>query len=158
RPAWSTAICNHGMRITFSSWVHPRFRSSRRTIQPGRWGRLRIGRRTRSSTITARVPGRWSMRRVMRKIMRAHFQLILVVGLFLALAGNALSADNENGKVVFQACVACHTEKPDAVGPSLRSVFGRKSAALEDFRYSSSMQRANLVWDEANLRAYILDP
>ena len=35
---------------------------------------------------------------------------------------------------------------------------GRKAAALEDFRYSAPMKRANLTWDDANLRAYISDP
>jgi cytochrome c len=59
---------------------------------------------------------------------------------------------------VFQACAACHSDKPDAIGPSLRGVYGRKSAALEDFRYSGPMTRANLTWDEADLRAYIKDP
>jgi len=70
----------------------------------------------------------------------------------------ALAADAEHGKVLFQACVACHNEKPDALGPDLRGVYGRKSAAREDFRYSGAMMRANLVWDEANLKAYISDP
>ena len=32
------------------------------------------------------------------------------------------------------------------------------AAALEDFRYSNPMKRANLVWDENNLREYIRDP
>jgi cytochrome c2 len=31
-------------------------------------------------------------------------------------------------------------------------------AAREDFRYSNPMKRANLVWDENNLRKYIQDP
>src|ERR1700686_5212154 len=62
------------------------------------------------------------------------------------------------GKVVSQACPACHSDKPDAIGPSLRSVYGRKSAALQDFRYSNAMMRANLTWDDANLKAYIKDP
>ena len=70
----------------------------------------------------------------------------------------AKAADVEHGRLLYQLCVACHTERPDAVGPSLRGVFGRKSAALEDFRYSNPMKRANLVWDEANLQQYILDP
>jgi len=70
----------------------------------------------------------------------------------------AFAADADNGKAVFEACAACHTERPDALGPNLRGVFGRKSAALEDFRYSNPMKRANLVWDEENLRAYIADP
>src|SRR5271169_4742072 len=75
-----------------------------------------------------------------------------------ATAGAANAADAAHGKVVFQTCAACHSDKPDAIGPSLRGVYGRKSAALEDFRYSNSMQRANLTWDDANLDAYIKDP
>ena len=63
-----------------------------------------------------------------------------------------------HGKEVFRACAACHTEKPDALGPSLKGVIGRKSAALDDFRYSNPMRRANLVWDEANLRQFLADP
>jgi cytochrome c len=78
--------------------------------------------------------------------------------LLLALARPAAAADPEHGKALYQTCAACHTERPDALGPSLKGVVGRKSAALEDFRYSNPMKRANLVWDEANLRAYIQDP
>jgi cytochrome c len=82
------------------------------------------------------------------------------VGVFLlvALASPATAADPDHGKALYQTCAACHTERPDALGPSLKGVVGRKSAALEDFRYSNPMKRANLVWDEANLRAYIQDP
>jgi len=82
------------------------------------------------------------------------------VGVFLlvALASPARAADPDHGKALYQTCAACHTERPDALGPSLKGVVGRKSAALEDFRYSNPMKRANLVWDEANLRAYIQDP
>ena len=79
--------------------------------------------------------------------------------LCLALSvGAAAAADAEHGKALFQTCAACHTDRPDALGPSLKGVVGRKSAALEDFRYSNPMKRANLVWDEDNLRAYITDP
>jgi cytochrome c len=72
--------------------------------------------------------------------------------------GQAIAADAEHGKLLFQPCAACHSERPDALGPSLKGVFGRKSAARDDFRYSNPMKRANLVWDEENLRAYIHDP
>src|SRR5476649_908686 len=82
----------------------------------------------------------------------------LMIGACLLAAAPAFGADAEHGKTLFEACVACHTEKPDAVGPSLKNVFGRKTAALEDFRYSNAMKRANLVWDEANLRGYLVDP
>jgi cytochrome c len=70
----------------------------------------------------------------------------------------AMAADASHGKDLFLACAACHSEKPDAIGPDLKGVFGRKSAALEDFRYSNPMKRANLTWDAANLRDYLIDP
>lgn len=75
-----------------------------------------------------------------------------------AASAPSFAADANHGKELFQACIACHSEKPDAIGPSLKGVVGRKAAALDDFRYSAPMRRANLTWDEANLRAYIADP
>jgi cytochrome c len=75
-----------------------------------------------------------------------------------ALAAPALAADANHGKEIFLACAACHTEKPDALGPSLKGVVGRKAASLQDFRYSAAMKRANLTWTEANLHDYLTDP
>jgi cytochrome c len=80
------------------------------------------------------------------------------VGVYLASALSAAAADAERGKALFQACVGCHSDTRNPLGPNLKGVFGRKSAALEDYRYSAPMMRANLVWDEDNLRAYIADP
>jgi cytochrome c len=94
--------------------------------------------------------------------MRGAIRIIgrlIVCGLGVLLASSpAAAADANHGKELYQACAACHTEKPDAIGPSLKGVVGRKAAALEDFRYSPPMRRANLTWDEANLRSYIADP
>lgn len=84
----------------------------------------------------------------------AGFSLLLAV----AVGEEALAADAAHGKELYGACLACHTERPDALGPSLKGVVGRKSAALEDFRYSNAMKRANLTWDEANLTRYLADP
>ncbi len=70
----------------------------------------------------------------------------------------AAAADAEHGKTLFQACAACHNDNPNALGPNLHGVVGRKSAAREDFRYSNPMMRANLVWTEANLKDYLADP
>jgi cytochrome c len=78
--------------------------------------------------------------------------------LSLACGGVAMAADVDRGKIVFQQCVACHSERPGALGPSLRGVLGRKSASVEGFRYSDAMTRANLTWDEPSLRAYISNP
>ena len=80
---------------------------------------------------------------------------LVLLALFTAAVA---AADVEHGKALYQTCAACHKERPDALGPSLKGVVGRKSAALDDFRYSNPMRRANLVWDEDNLRAYIQDP
>ncbi len=84
---------------------------------------------------------------------------VAAVALFAAAGGGvAAAADAAHGKELFRTCTACHTEKPDAIGPDLKGVFGRKSAALEDFRYSNPMKRANLTWDAANLRDFLNDP
>ncbi len=83
----------------------------------------------------------------------------LAAAVTLASASSiAQAADVAHGKQVFATCAACHSDKPDAIGPSLRGVYGRKSGSLEDFRYSNAMMRANLTWNEDNLRAYIKDP
>jgi cytochrome c len=87
-----------------------------------------------------------------------RFSIILGAAVVAASLTPALAADAEHGKALYAACAACHQDKPDALGPSLKGVFGRKSAALDDFRYSNPMKRANVVWDEANLREYIADP
>jgi cytochrome c len=70
----------------------------------------------------------------------------------------AYAADASHGEAVFKACAACHNDKPGALGPSLKGVYGRKAGALEEFRYSAAMKRTDLVWDEPNLKEYITNP
>ena len=84
--------------------------------------------------------------------------LALAGAAFAAALAPAAAADADHGQALYQTCIACHTERPDAIGPSLKGVFGRKSAAVDDYRHSNPMRRANLIWDEANLRDYIVDP
>ena len=88
--------------------------------------------------------------------MRFAFAGGITAALLLASPSFAASADH--GKQLFTACAACHTEKADALGPSLKGVVGRKSASLEDFRYSAAMKRANLTWDQKNLHDYLTNP
>jgi cytochrome c len=83
---------------------------------------------------------------------------VLAVLVAVAFVAPAAAADAEQGKVLFFACVACHNDDPNALGPNLHGVVGRKAATREDFRYSNAMTRANLTWDEANLKAYLADP
>jgi cytochrome c len=94
----------------------------------------------------------------MRSLTMSAAALAAAVTILAAIAVPVQAADAAHGKVVFATCAACHSEKPDAIGPSLRGVFGRKSGSLDSFRYSNAMLRASLTWDEADLHAYIKDP
>jgi cytochrome c len=87
-----------------------------------------------------------------------RLSMMIAAAILGFVAAPADAANVEHGQQVFQACAACHTERPDAIGPTLKGVFGRKAATVEDFRYSNPIKRANLTWDEGNLRAYIADP
>ncbi len=91
----------------------------------------------------------------MHKVIVPGIAVALILTLTATAAG---AADAAHGKIVFQTCAACHSDKPDAIGPSLRGVCGRKAGSLSDFRYSNAMLHANFVWDDANLRAYLADP
>jgi len=82
----------------------------------------------------------------------------LALGAAAAVAPPAAAADAEHGRQLFVACAACHSERPDALGPTLKGVLGRKAGAREDFRYSNPMKRAGFTWDETNLREYLADP
>jgi cytochrome c len=92
--------------------------------------------------------------------MKAATLLCLVATLALPLP--AAAADASKGKALFEACGKCHAvsaeSDADLVGPTLKGVVGRKSAAIEDFRYSSAMRASGIVWTEANLKEYITDP
>jgi len=74
------------------------------------------------------------------------------------LATPVFAADAGRGKDLFTACLACHTEHPDALGPSLKGVVGRKAGSLDDFRYSNAMTHSNITWNDSNLRDYLRDP
>jgi cytochrome c len=85
--------------------------------------------------------------------------VVMGAGMLFGLAASAaLAADAEHGKQVFQACAACHSDKADALGPSLVGVIGRKAGSRDDFRYSNAMMRAGFSWDTGNLRQYLADP
>jgi cytochrome c len=82
----------------------------------------------------------------------------VAVGLLFVLQAGAIAADVQHGKQVFESCAACHSDKPDALGPNLTGVVGRKAGSRDDFRYSNAMMRAGFTWDDASLREYLKDP
>lgn len=69
--------------------------------------------------------------------------------------------DLQRGAKAFQACIACHSLEPGRhfTGPSLANLFGRKAGTAPGFqRYSDALQRADIVWDEKTLDAWLREP
>lgn len=69
----------------------------------------------------------------------------------------------KKGSKVFKKCKACHvaTEEKNKVGPHLVNIVGRKIAAVEGYAYSDASKAKaaeGLVWDEANLAAFLEKP
>ena len=88
---------------------------------------------------------------------------LLAAGFLGALPAQA--QDAAAGKKVFAKCMACHdaTTDKDKVGPSLMGVVGRTAGTLESYssKFSANMKEAGasgMVWDDANLTAYLRDP
>jgi cytochrome c len=81
------------------------------------------------------------------------------------LAGTSLAAqaagDAKAGAQVFKKCAQCHTNDKgggNGLGPNLFGVFGRKSASLPDFQYSSALKASGITWTEANLTKWVTKP
>lgn len=58
------------------------------------------------------------------------------------------------------ACRTCHSLKAgdNRLGPTLAGVIGRQAGSLPGFSFSPSLRQAGIVWDEANLDAFIANP
>jgi cytochrome c len=58
-------------------------------------------------------------------------------------------------------CGICHTTERSAVprqGPNLAGVYLRRPGTLSGFHYSAGFARADFVWDEEHLDAWLTDP
>jgi cytochrome c2 len=73
-------------------------------------------------------------------------------------AGAARAADGAD--VFNNNCAVCHSTDPgtNKLGPSLASIFGRKSGGLDDYSYSPAMAKLGVTWDKATLDKYLTDP
>jgi cytochrome c len=86
--------------------------------------------------------------------------VLLAAAVGVAVTGAAAAADLEAGKKVFARCGACHNvDKPvNKVGPHLVGLFGRKSGAVEGFKYSEANASSGVVWSAEVLDKYLTDP
>ena len=72
------------------------------------------------------------------------------------------AAKPPDGAALFkQQCGTCHTtnpSEPDRQGPTLSGIVGRPAGKAEGFRYSPGLARADFVWDDAKLDAWMTNP
>jgi len=77
-------------------------------------------------------------------------------------ASPALGAgDSVKGARAFGACAACHSMEPERhlTGPSLAGIWGKKAATAQGFaRFSPALKRAEIVWNESSLNAWLANP
>jgi len=112
---------------------------------------------------------------VQTKMLRATHAISLGFGLGLGLgicgallaakarAQIALPAPKpQDGAALFsQQCGTCHTTNlsdPVRQGPSLFMVVGRRAGTVDGFPYSAGFAKADFVWDDARLDAWITNP
>ena len=60
-----------------------------------------------------------------------------------------------------QQCAACHTTNPSEPvrqGPSLFRIVGRPAGKVDGFHYSAGFAKADFVWDDARLDAWLANP
>ena len=72
------------------------------------------------------------------------------------------AAKPPDGAALFkQQCATCHTTNmADAVrqGPPLFKIVGRRAGKADGFHYSAGFAKADFVWDEARLDAWLTNP
>lgn len=77
----------------------------------------------------------------------------------MVLGRPAAAQDADMGKAQFVAsCGVCHVVDPaqgQRQGPPLAGVFGRKAGQVAGFAYSGVLAKAEWMWDEAALDAWI---
>jgi cytochrome c len=67
-------------------------------------------------------------------------------------------ADSARGKVLYQACQACHSIDDNDLGPRHRGVVGRHAGSVSDYNYSPALKSAGLIWDPGTLDRWLTNP
>ena len=71
----------------------------------------------------------------------------------------AFATPEQTGKDLFvRRCSGCHSPDLNKEGPSLRGIYGRKSASAPGFAYSDALKKATIRWDDQTLDRWLTDP
>lgn len=72
------------------------------------------------------------------------------------------AAKPPDGAALFkQQCATCHTinlSDPVRQGPPLIKIVGRPAGKVDGFHYSTGFSKADFVWDDAKLDAWLTNP
>jgi cytochrome c len=72
------------------------------------------------------------------------------------------AAKPPDGAALFkQQCATCHTTnlaEPVRQGPPLLKIVGRPAGKVDGFHYSTGFAKADFVWDDAKLDAWLTNP
>jgi cytochrome c len=97
-----------------------------------------------------------------RRVATLVFAIAAMPGVLIAqpeaAAPNALHGDSMRGKMLYQACEACHSVDQNDIGPRHRGVLGRRAGAVPDYAYSVALKNSDIVWDEALLDRWLSNP
>lgn len=67
--------------------------------------------------------------------------------------------DPIRGKTVFEKrCTGCHALESNHEGPRLQGIFGRPTAAVAGFPYSTALMSVHGVWNEQSLDRWLTEP
>ena len=69
--------------------------------------------------------------------------------------------DAVSGEKIFKKCAACHSivkGGKNNIGPALYNVVGRKTGAVEDYKYSKALAAYDKEWTFEELNGYLIKP
>jgi cytochrome c len=92
----------------------------------------------------------------------AHRTLPLILALVATVTpafAAPLAGDAARGERVYGGrCGFCHSLDGNRFGPRHRGVYGRRVAAVPDFRYSKALAARTFTWSDQTLDAWLADP
>jgi len=97
------------------------------------------------------------------KAVRAVLATCAVAAASMARAADPPTAapaggDALRGRLVYQACQACHATDANDLGPRHRGVVGRLAGSVADYSYSPALRSSGLTWDAATLDRWLSNP
>jgi cytochrome c len=103
---------------------------------------------------------------VKRAIYRSAASAAAILGTLIAVLTQAGTpsapavpkGDARHGETLYQGCSACHSIDENDIGPKHRGVVGRRAGSIEGYAYSPALQKSAIVWDEAELDRWLINP